>query len=417
MKILFLILTFTAFSQSIECDIDGCNFPANVLIHNEIENDSLRKYELDLENNMSITKTSNLSNKDLGIAFDSESLYSFSINFSSDIEEDTSNFYLMGNQVNTLSINLNGHNGSDAINAGLVCRDKFISGSLGSDAKDFFENRRLLDSSIPDSCTIEDINYLDDDFSCDIGEENLSGSITAQRWDSKINCRGSVVQNMCLEREVKIGCYWLAEGDGGNCCSAESVVYPPGSGWSCNQSFCSEINDHSGLYKYFEIEVYESEYNNLKNTMNDENICNNYFPRSDTSDGSFSVSVSKGDIYCYKPSGSLFPGVKTDFCSEPLSYQEYNVTASNWNLIAIEYKDASVGSYVESGQSGAYLCSRNGGTLECRKDTTNCGYTSRNIGGNTVYGYVCSEGNSRLDVRYKYYNSNGFSYYRYRTYL
>lgn len=406
MIFLIILFSFNIFAQSIECDSDNCFVPSNIQVNNIVETESVRKIDMNFERNISVEKRSNNENKDLGIIFSSGLENSLSIDFSSDINSDSSNMFIMGNNLNTLSINLNGNDGTNAVNAGLNCANKFIIGSLGAEAKNFYESRRANDSSIPVSCTLSEVDYLKETFSCtDDFVENLTSTIDAQRWDSKINCSGNIRKNICLEKEVKLGCFWIARGQGNKCCSGASS--PSETGWSCDESFCSTESDRSGVYKFFEIEVMETEYLGLKQTMSDENICNNYFPREEDPDETVSVNSSKGTLQCV--------GTTFELCPQALATQSMTVPAPSGVLIGAEFKDSSSNTYVDIGQSGAFSCFLSGNSLKCSISSTSCLYTICSAGKLCINdGYQCSENtSSKLDVRFKYYNPDGLPYYKY----
>jgi hypothetical protein len=171
---------------------------------------------------------------------------------------DSADFLLIADEIDSLSISLNGRNGEDGLDANEICATNFKDSSYGADSKVFFDNRRIADPSLSNLvCDITDIEYIrDNKFSCPTNHsEVFTDTTSVERIKFKRKCSGITQYTRCAKRSRDISCRTnLIKGTG--CCNSENTssklsglldsnnryIMTPVS-WSCSPLRCASGNE------------------------------------------------------------------------------------------------------------------------------------------------------------------------------
>lgn len=121
---------------------------------------------------------------------------------------------IIGDLFNNLEIKLDGYSGKRGRDASQICADRIKAGQYGTDAKNFFDQRRAADPALnPSRCDRIDLSYLQSfSFTCDDPTySELVGTnpvVEVNRIRFKARCSGVLVQDLCLKRKRNVSCIW-----------------------------------------------------------------------------------------------------------------------------------------------------------------------------------------------------------------
>lgn len=121
-------------------------------------------------------------------------------------------FTLFSDNLNQVSINLNGYSGKNGKDASEICADKIKNGDYGSGVQSFFNTRRASDPAInQNKCDLQDLNYMQQfSFTCDdpaFSEVSVSNpTVSVQRVKSKARCMAVGSYSDCVQRKVRVNC-------------------------------------------------------------------------------------------------------------------------------------------------------------------------------------------------------------------
>ena len=121
-------------------------------------------------------------------------------------------FTLFSDNLNQVSINLNGYSGKNGKDASEICADKIKNGDYGSGVQSFFNTRRASDPAInQNKCDLQDLNYMQQfSFTCDdpaFSEVSVSNpTVSVQRVKSKARCSAVGSYSDCVQKKVRVNC-------------------------------------------------------------------------------------------------------------------------------------------------------------------------------------------------------------------
>ncbi|MCP4914600.1 MAG: hypothetical protein GY909_15905 [Oligoflexia bacterium] len=270
--ILLTLLSISSLAnQTYLCDDSDCHNPNQTYEFSDTNNEYYLRIE---ENDDNLTINSDFLSKEvqlnLNLNNDLENNSPFNVTIdltSSVLNLNSSSMVAKSDILSSFNFTSNGRDGEDAKNASVLCAESVINGDYGNDIKNFFENRRLLDSNLSNSCDQVDIDYIQSTFSCPIGTiEGNSNIVDVESVERKRLCTGVAQKAICLKRDVKIKCKTYLKGR--FCCDdiAPNDTYPNsqefyshdsnlGNNWQCDPNRCQELSTGT-LNGYF----YEREY-------------------------------------------------------------------------------------------------------------------------------------------------------------
>jgi len=202
----------------VNCSIGGGCFSVSGATGSEIVTEKLdyTSFDFGIQNTKVNVKTpDNESPKNLrmNISFGEYPGKDLEIDLSSNNQEsDAGSIFVIGDNIDTLNLKLNGYNGAKGKDASELCSEKFLNGSFGANALAFYNNRRSQDNSIPkNNCDSVDLNYLSEfNFYCDNSNfQPLEGSnptIEVARIRTKARCSAVLVRDECVRKKRNVTC-------------------------------------------------------------------------------------------------------------------------------------------------------------------------------------------------------------------
>jgi hypothetical protein len=121
-------------------------------------------------------------------------------------------FTLFTDNLNQVSINLNGYSGKKGKDSSEICADKIKNGDYGAAVQTFFNTRRASDPQInKDRCDLQDLNYMQQfSFSCDDPSYNeispSNPTVSVQRIKSRARCNAVGSYSDCVKKKVRVNC-------------------------------------------------------------------------------------------------------------------------------------------------------------------------------------------------------------------
>ena len=193
---------------------------------------------------------------------------------------DSASVVLLGDNFKEIDVKLSGYSGSSGKNASTICADNLKAGLYGTNVKDFFLEARLNDSSISDGfCGVEDINFMQQNkFECPAGfnevtTSNSIYSVNVSRIPRINRCQTAISYNVCIKRIVELTCKWGLFTSSGTYLNRDATIVG---------------------------EMPENRYYQLKNTMSNSQICDNFVAR-DITDPSYVPPTSELNPYLTNP--------------------------------------------------------------------------------------------------------------------
>jgi len=204
----------TSLPQSINCSGYNCDSTGNV-VGGTSGNMSVIKLRGIINSDISVTSQNSESPENLGLVFNAGKVPGVNATVSLYAQNQTSNAgnaIIIGDMVNSLTVNLNGYSGKQGENASEICADNIKNNLYGTATLNYFNQRRSNDSTInPNACDSTDLNYMQAlDFTCDdpTYTEVSSSNPLVQVYEipKKATCTAIASYNYCVKRTVTVSC-------------------------------------------------------------------------------------------------------------------------------------------------------------------------------------------------------------------
>lgn len=189
------------------------------------------------------------------------------------------NFVFVGDSIKKMTINTNGFNGNNYLNASRLCAKNILEDQYSAQIKSAFLARRVSDPLLPsNTCDLVDLASIQSlgGVSCDPGFSVLpTPNVSGTRWKPKRECKTIAGRAMCVERSLTLRCDAFNDRTSSGCCvpgvntPAAQVGLPA---WQCNPARCSATE--SGWYRRYTFRMTETEYESQRvSGFSDEFMC------------------------------------------------------------------------------------------------------------------------------------------------
>lgn len=164
-----------------------------------------------------------------------------------------SNLSLYSNIFGDINVSSNGADGERGLDLDELCYQSIEDLTLGQSVKDYFDNSRAADATLPkDRCVQQDIDYIDGQFSCPENyQRDDSQTLSYSTIPKMRKCTGIESRSKCVQRTYDLTCTTKFTLDYNQCCdddfpsdgrsSGSSVIFSSDTGvLSCNPSSCKQ---------------------------------------------------------------------------------------------------------------------------------------------------------------------------------
>lgn len=111
---------------------------------------------------------------------------------------------LVSDIFNIIQVNSSGNFGKNGVNSSNLCAQAFKRGDFGPEGVSYWNDRDGLDDN---KCLAEDMNFLDQKFSCPTGyNENSSGDVSVNRISKMRKCVSLYNRSQCIRRTYDLNC-------------------------------------------------------------------------------------------------------------------------------------------------------------------------------------------------------------------